>query len=194
MVLGEDAFGDAVEQGGLAGRVPVEDRRVAAEGGREVAPSRSMIARAAAMTASSSRRGSAARRGLRQSRRETAAASQQRDDLIDEREAVRAQTDSAQHDAAPVGNGHLRPDDGQQDDAELPFTRQPGKSPVARHAGALTGPASPEAICRRPWRSQLEVGRCPSCRGPALAPSAGCYWGPAWPGSRAFLSHRGYWP
>jgi hypothetical protein len=37
-----------------------------------------------------SRRGSAARRGLRQSRRETAAASQERDDLIDQRDAARA--------------------------------------------------------------------------------------------------------
>ena len=47
-----------------------------------------------------SRRGTAARRRLRQSRRETAAASQERDDLIEQRDAARANTT-----ASPLSNG-----------------------------------------------------------------------------------------
>jgi hypothetical protein len=48
------------------------------------------------------RRGSAARRRLMQSRRETAAASRERDDLIDQRDAARADTASTLgNDAAP---------------------------------------------------------------------------------------------
>ncbi|MGD0700539.1 MAG: hypothetical protein ABSA02_11720 [Trebonia sp.] len=49
-----------------------------------------------------SRRGNAARRSLRQSRQETAAVSQDRDDLLDQREAARAQTASAADNRTPV--------------------------------------------------------------------------------------------
>jgi hypothetical protein len=67
-----------------------------------------------------SRRGSAARRGLKQSRRETAVASQERDDLIDQREAARAETASPPEaetasppeNGVPSGNGQHGPADG----------------------------------------------------------------------------------
>lgn len=50
-----------------------------------------------------SRRGRAARSELKQSRRETAAASQDRDDLVDQREAARADTASARGDGSHNG-------------------------------------------------------------------------------------------
>jgi hypothetical protein len=52
-----------------------------------------------------SRRGRAARRGLKQSRRETATATAARDDLIDEREAARADTASTPGTGTPR-SGH----------------------------------------------------------------------------------------
>jgi Sec-independent protein translocase protein TatA len=59
-----------------------------------------------------SRRGRAARRGLKQSRRETAAVTQERDDLIDQREATRAETPAAKEHGSHNGDRHSGPDDG----------------------------------------------------------------------------------
>jgi hypothetical protein len=58
-----------------------------------------------------SRRGSAARHGLEESRGETVAVRRDRDDLIDQREAARAETASVRRDSAPTGNGQLNPVD-----------------------------------------------------------------------------------
>jgi uncharacterized membrane protein YciS (DUF1049 family) len=59
-----------------------------------------------------SRLGNAARRGLEQSRDETLAVRKDRDDLIDQREATRAETASALNDNSPGGDDHLNPGDG----------------------------------------------------------------------------------
>ena len=59
-----------------------------------------------------SRRGRAARRGLKQSRRETAAVTRERDDLIDQREATRAETPAAKEHGSHNGDRHSGPDDG----------------------------------------------------------------------------------
>jgi Sec-independent protein translocase protein TatA len=59
-----------------------------------------------------SRRGRAARRGLKQSRRETAAVTRERDDLIDQREATRAETPAAKEHGSDNGDRHSGPDDG----------------------------------------------------------------------------------
>ena len=61
-----------------------------------------------------SRLGSAARHGLEQSRDETVAVRKDRDDLIDQREAVRAETASALGDNSPRGDDHLNPGDGRR--------------------------------------------------------------------------------
>jgi hypothetical protein len=52
-----------------------------------------------------SRRGSAARQGLKQSRGETAAVTEDRDNLVDQRDAARAESVSASTNGAPVANG-----------------------------------------------------------------------------------------
>jgi hypothetical protein len=57
-----------------------------------------------------SRRGSVARQGLQQSRDETAAVTEDRDNLIDQREAARAQTASASRNDSPASNGSVDPD------------------------------------------------------------------------------------
>ena len=49
----------------------------------------------------SARRGRAARRGLKQSRRETAVVSRDRDDLVDQRDAARAEAVSATSNGSP---------------------------------------------------------------------------------------------
>jgi hypothetical protein len=51
-----------------------------------------------------SRRGSAARQGLKQSRGETAAVTEDRDNLIDQRDAARAESVSALKDGSPDAN------------------------------------------------------------------------------------------
>ena len=56
-----------------------------------------------------SRLGSAARRGLVQSRDETVAVRKDRDELIDQRQAARAETASAVNDDSPRGDGHPQP-------------------------------------------------------------------------------------
>ena len=58
----------------------------------------------------SSRRGRAARRGLKHSRRETAAVSRDRDDLIDQRDTVQADT-AARTANGSTGRDELTPDD-----------------------------------------------------------------------------------
>jgi gas vesicle protein len=55
----------------------------------------------------SARRGRVARRGLKQSRRENAALSQDRDDMIDQRDAARAETASATRDRSPQPQSRL---------------------------------------------------------------------------------------
>jgi len=55
-----------------------------------------------------SRRGSVARQGLKQSRGETAAVTEDRDNLIDQRDAARAETQSALRNGAPDAN--VQPD------------------------------------------------------------------------------------
>ena len=55
----------------------------------------------------SARRGRAARRGLKQSHRETAAVSQDRDDLVDQRDAARAETASATNNGSPRPHSRL---------------------------------------------------------------------------------------
>ena len=90
-----------------------------------------------------SRRGRAARHGLKQSRRETAAASQQRDDLIDQREAARTETASAERDDGPSGSGHLSPDEGRRGWLH-PFGQRPapGETPATPAESGRGQPAS----------------------------------------------------
>ena len=57
-----------------------------------------------------SRRGSAARQGLQQSRDETGAVREDRDDLIDQREAARAENASMMKSSSPDASGHLKKD------------------------------------------------------------------------------------
>ena len=61
-----------------------------------------------------SRRGSAARRGLEQSRGETAAVREDRDVLLDQREAVRAETTNVSGNSSPSGEAQLNPGDGRR--------------------------------------------------------------------------------
>lgn len=55
----------------------------------------------------SARRGRVARRGLKQSRRETATVSQDRDDMVDQRDAARAETASAMGNRSPRPQSRL---------------------------------------------------------------------------------------
>jgi hypothetical protein len=79
-----------------------------------------------------SRRGRAARRGLKQSRRETADASAARDDLIDQREAARADTASSPGNATP-GGGHQTGSGG----SRWNRLRLPGRRPVTPQAAGM---------------------------------------------------------
>ncbi len=82
-----------------------------------------------------SRRGRAARRGLKQSRRETADASAARDDLIDQREAARADTaDTALGNGTP-GGGHQPGSGGSRwNRLRLPGRRAAPPQPAGMHA------------------------------------------------------------
>jgi hypothetical protein len=82
-----------------------------------------------------SRRGRAARQGLTQSRGETAAVRADRDDLIDQREAARAETTSVARNGSPDANSHL--------ENEPP--RRSLVHPLGHHAAPPEAPtASPE--------------------------------------------------
>jgi hypothetical protein len=82
-------------------------------------------------TRHAARRGSAARRGLRQSRQETAALSRERDDLLNQREAARADTASALGKGTPRSDPDPGPDDSRRGGRHL-F----GRRPAPRHVAA----------------------------------------------------------
>ena len=96
------------------------------------------------------RRGSAARRRLMQSRRETAAASRERDDLIDQRDAARAETASTLGNTTNLQNPELSPDDDRLSRIRAFMHRF---APVQASATDSDSPASepaPEALSRSP--------------------------------------------
>jgi len=92
-----------------------------------------------------SRRGRAARRGLKQSRRETAAVTRERDDLIDQREATRAETPAAKERGAGNGGRHSGPDDGLRGRLH-PFGRRsaPRQDTATTHRQSLNGQPVPD--------------------------------------------------
>ena len=81
-----------------------------------------------------SRLGSAARRGLVRSRNETAAVSKDRDDLIDQREAARAETTKVRSDNSPRGDGNSNPGDRRRS------KRHPLRRQVASGQATTTSP------------------------------------------------------
>ena len=92
-----------------------------------------------------SRRGRAARRGLRQSRRETAAVTRERDDLIDRREATRAETPAAREHGSDNGDRHSGPDDGLRGRLH-PFGRRSAhrQETATTHQQSLNGQPVPD--------------------------------------------------
>jgi hypothetical protein len=96
------------------------------------------------------RRGSPARRRLMQSRRETAVASRERDDLIDQRDAARAETASTLVNGANLQDPKLSPDDDRLSRLRAFMHRL---APVQASATYSDSPASepaPEAPARSP--------------------------------------------
>jgi gas vesicle protein len=92
-----------------------------------------------------SRRGRAARRGLKQSRRETAAVTRERDDLIDQREATRAETPAAKEHGSDNGNRHSGPDDGLRGRLHLLGHRSaPRQDTATTHQQSLNGQPVPD--------------------------------------------------
>jgi Sec-independent protein translocase protein TatA len=92
-----------------------------------------------------SRRGRAARRGLRQSRRETAAVTRERDDLIDQREATRAETPTAKEHGSDNGDRHSGPDDGLRGRLHLLGHRSaPRQDTATTHQQSLNGQPVPD--------------------------------------------------
>jgi len=81
-----------------------------------------------------SRLGRAARRGLVRSRDETAAVSKDRDDLIDQREAARAETARSRSDNSLRGAGNSNPGDGRRS------RRHPLRHQVASGRATTTSP------------------------------------------------------
>jgi hypothetical protein len=98
-----------------------------------------------------SRRGRAARRGLKQSRRETAAVTRERDDLIDQREATRAETPAAQGNGSHNGDRHSGPDDGLRGRLH-PFGRRsaPRQDTATTHQQSLNGQPVPDVPADEP--------------------------------------------
>jgi Sec-independent protein translocase protein TatA len=98
-----------------------------------------------------SRRGRAARRGLKQSRRETAAVTQERDDLIDQREATRAETPAAKEHGSHNGDRHSGPDDGLRSRLH-PFGNQsaPRQDTGTTHQQSLNGQPVPDVPADEP--------------------------------------------
>ena len=92
-----------------------------------------------------SRRGRDARRGLRQSRRETAAVTRERDDLIDQREATRAETPAAMEHGSDNGDRHSGPDDGLRGRLHLLGHRSaPRQDTATTHQQSLNGQPVPD--------------------------------------------------
>jgi hypothetical protein len=92
-----------------------------------------------------SRRGRAARRGLKQSRRETAAVTRERDDLIDQREATRAETPAAKQHGSDNGDRHFGPDDGLRGRLHLLGHRSaPRQDTATTHQQSLNGQPVPD--------------------------------------------------
>jgi hypothetical protein len=99
-----------------------------------------------------SRRGRTARRGLRQSQRETAQSRQEtaavakdRDDLIDQREATRAETPAAKEHGSHNGDRHSGPDDGLRGRLHLLGHRSaPRQDTAATHQQSLNGQPVPD--------------------------------------------------
>jgi hypothetical protein len=85
-----------------------------------------------------SRRRRTARRGLQQSRRDTAAITRERDDLIDQREAARAETPAAEKNGPHNSDPQPRPDDSLRSRLHLP-----GHRPAPRQDTATTPQQSP---------------------------------------------------
>lgn len=98
-----------------------------------------------------SRRGRAARRGLKQSRRETAAVTQERDDLIDQREATRAETPAAKEHGSHNGDRHSGPDDGLRSRLH-PFGHRsaPRQDTATTHQQSLNGQYVPDVPADEP--------------------------------------------
>jgi Sec-independent protein translocase protein TatA len=98
-----------------------------------------------------SRRGRAARRGLRQSRRETAAVTRERDDLIDQREATRAETPAAKEHGSDNGDRHSGPDDGLRGRLHLLGHRStPRQDTATTHQQSLNGQPAPDVPADEP--------------------------------------------
>jgi Sec-independent protein translocase protein TatA len=98
-----------------------------------------------------SRRGRAARRGLRQSRRETAAVTRERDDLIDQREATRAETPAAKEHGSDNGDRHSGPDDGLRGRLHLLGHRStPRQDTATTHQQSLNGQPVPDVPADEP--------------------------------------------
>jgi Sec-independent protein translocase protein TatA len=92
-----------------------------------------------------SRRGRDARRGLKQSRRETAAVTRERDDLIDQREATRAETPAAKEHGSDNGDRHSGPDDGLRGRLHLLGHRSaPRQDTATTHQQSLNGQPVPD--------------------------------------------------
>jgi hypothetical protein len=83
----------------------------------------------------------AARRGLAESRGETVAARKDRDDLIDQREAARAETASVLRNSSPPGDGRLKP-------VDRPRPRRPrfGRRAAPRQDATITPADSSPAV------------------------------------------------
>jgi Sec-independent protein translocase protein TatA len=98
-----------------------------------------------------SRRGRAARRGLKQSRRETAAVTQERDDLIDQREATRAETPAAKEHGSHNGDRPSGPDDGLRSRLH-PFGHRsaPRQDTGTTHQQSLNGQSVPDVPADEP--------------------------------------------
>ena len=96
------------------------------------------------------RRGSAARRRLTQSRRETAAASRQRDDLIDQRDAARAETASTLGNTTNRQNSELSPDDDRLSRIRGFMHRFAPVQASATDSGSPASEPAPEAPSRSP--------------------------------------------
>ena len=93
----------------------------------------------------------AARRGLKQSRRETAAVTQERDDLIDQREATRAETPTAKEHGSHNGDRHSGPDDGLRNRLH-PFGYRPAprQDTATTHQQSLNGQLVPDVRADEP--------------------------------------------
>jgi hypothetical protein len=96
------------------------------------------------------RRGSAARRRLMQSRRETAVASRERDDLIDQRDAARAETASTLGNGPNLQDPELSPDDDRPSRIRAVMHRFAPIRASATNSDSSASEPAPEAPARSP--------------------------------------------